>query len=278
VDATGEGIVTCLALYLHPDPVLRRGLVDGSVGQVVLKRRTCEECGGDGYFDQVDSRTTPQQVADLTCDACEGRGWLPALVPESATPTEVREVGSPDLGWQAFEGDDETWSSLDLSDDFRCRTSPVPGRLGIVEEQARWWSMLNGWHAWMVENATNPLLGLFKHQTRQVVSVVRPVMAQLPVVDGRGGENVISPWGGGSYTERPGNWVCPGPHTHVVDLPLADDLQPGDVVLVLGEPEPLAEPITQMVGRSGWSSTVGDWIEPVPLAVEASSVEEVETP
>jgi hypothetical protein len=238
-----------------PDPEVRWSVrAELSVSQVVLKRRTCEECGGDGYFDQVDSRTTPQRVADLTCSKCEGRGWLPALVPESATPTQVREVGSPDLGWRAFEGDDETWSSLDLSDDFRCRTSLVPGRLGIVEYQ---WP------------GTEP---------RQVVSVVRPVMAQLPVVDGRGGENVISPWGGGSYTERPGNWVCPGPHTHVVDLPLADDLQPGDVLLTLGAPELLAEPITQMVGRLGWSSILGNWIEPVPLAVEAGSVEEVETP
>jgi hypothetical protein len=227
--------VTCLALYLHPDPVLRRGLVDGSVSQVVLKRRTCP---GDGRGACLRAMAPGSGYGIKHC-RCEGRGWLPALVPESATPTQVREVGSPDLGWRAFEGDDETWSSLDLSDDFRCRTSLVPGRLGIVEYQ---WP------------GTEP---------RQVVSVVRPVTERLPVVE---------PW--------------------------AAALQPGDVVLFLGAPEPLAEPITEMAcPKRCWENTMAslgqgyyqsagqrccdtrdDGHPTVPLAVEAGSVEEVETP
>jgi hypothetical protein len=236
--------VTCLALYLHPNPALRRGLVDGSVGQVVLKRRTCEECGGDGYFDQVDSRTTPQRVADLTCSKCDGRGWLPALVPESATPTQVREVGSPDLGWRAFEGDDETWSSLDLSDDFRCRTSLVPGRLGIVEYQ---WP------------GTEP---------RQVVSMVRPITERLEVVERYEGGTVIQVNRHQRCLWRPGQMAT--------DLPAEcpADLQPGDVVLTLGAPEPLAEPITHSIHPTGRGTDGPDW---APLAVEAGSVEEVET-
>jgi hypothetical protein len=253
--------VTCLALYLHPEPVLRRGLVDGSVGQVVLKRRTCEKCGGDGYFDQVDSRTTPQRVADLTCSNCEGRGWLPALVPESATPTEVRE----------------------------------PGRLGIVEKLCRLNPLPGGPGPWL-DACPHGMGEAFIHETCQVVSVVRPVTERLEVVDHiiRSTKLPVV-----RLSETNEAWLCSvdGPPT---TFDVAADLQPGDVVLTLGAPEPLAEPITEMVcsecggNGGGWPDhptmcgghpcPVCEGVcetclgEPIPLAVEAGSVEEVETP